>query len=488
MTSATARTGRRCSSSATSLQTRYGSASRAAQLEPEPRPVRSGVTPPTVAGARHRTAAARSGRGRGTIRGAGGGGRHSKRATWSAGAQWADSGTTLRLAQRRRREEARDAEAACRVGLQHVHGPGSSSRRKSSADPSRIRRPRRPSPAGAGRARGAGPSRSSELTGSSSQRTSRSASPRRRRARAARSNAPLASTNSSTSGPIASRATSSRCGSAVGVPADLHLDHPEAVGRPAGELVAQAPIVVRRETAAAVGRDALVRRAEQVDQRKPEQSCLQIPQRDVYRRDRRRGDARPAQVANGVDHPSPRSADIPGRGVLDRGHQDRGRQPTRAAVGVRIAQPDHALGACLHDHDRRGAPGERPIGLRRVRRNRAHRHIQALDARHPTWPFGGGSGRVSRRRDRRAVPLEGRLGHGCIVRPKPTDSRKPPTRSRCTGLSLAANQGSRPARREPPRRWASAHFLGGKDRPWATARSSQDASEASSATIAGGKT
>jgi hypothetical protein len=154
-----------------------------------------------------------------------------------------------------------------------------------------------------------------------------------------------------------------------GAPAFADLDlHPRDVVllHPADQLVAGLLIVVAGETAAAVDRDSGVRMAEQLGQRAAEEAGLEIPQRDVHRRDGGRGDAGAPDVPHGAGHGLGRSGHVhrvaPDHGVGQHVDYDalcRGRRITPAdALGC--------PGSCRGQHHRGLVPGEGPVGLGRV--------------------------------------------------------------------------------------------------------------------------
>ncbi len=89
---------------------------------------------------------------------------------------------------------------------------------------------------------------------------------------------------------------------AARVAADFHLDARNSLVHPTPELRAQLSIGVGSESAAAVDREVVPDRAEQLEQGKPEETCLQVPQRRVDGRDRHRADARSPEVAHAPDH------------------------------------------------------------------------------------------------------------------------------------------------------------------------------------------
>ena len=176
-----------------------------------------------------------------------------ERAVWRAGAQWADSGT-WKASALPRREQPGDAEAAGRVCLENVDSVRRSSGAKSGTpeySPAAIANQRRTV---------AQRPQASEIVGchglleplDPARRDS--PTPARRR-----SYAPLASTNNATSGPIASRATSSRSGSAAGSRPIfiLTIRTRRPPNRPAG---AEPLVVVRREAAAPIRHDHVVHR------------------------------------------------------------------------------------------------------------------------------------------------------------------------------------------------------------------------------------
>jgi hypothetical protein len=90
---------------------------------------------------------------------------------------------------------------------------------------------------------------------------------------------------------LAARATRARVALLVGAPGlpdlDLHSRDAVLLDSP-GQLLAGLLLVVAGETAAAVHRNVLARPAEQVGDRQAEESCLEIPQRDVNGGDGRR--------------------------------------------------------------------------------------------------------------------------------------------------------------------------------------------------------
>ena len=159
---------------------------------------------------------------------------------WIDGPQCSDSGISARVAQRVDPQQLGDPGAARDVGLEHVDGAGIEHALEVRAGRSRTRRRRSSIPAGARSRIRRRPSRSSEDTGSSNQLTPASARKRSASSSAClREYAPLASTNSSASAPIASRAARTRPGSSLGVAADLHLDARNPALHPAGELLGQ---------------------------------------------------------------------------------------------------------------------------------------------------------------------------------------------------------------------------------------------------------
>ena len=155
-------------------------------------------------------------------------------------------------------------------------------------------------PAGARSRISRSPSRSSEQTGSSNQRTSkRSANSRANQSACLRESAPFASTKSSVSSPIASRATRTRSRSRSGSRPTFIFTRGMPCADPAAELLREPLVGIGGEASAAVDRHRLVHGVEQRRQRQPEQARLQVPERGVDGGDRHRGDAGPAEVAAG---------------------------------------------------------------------------------------------------------------------------------------------------------------------------------------------
>ena len=236
---------------------------------------------------------------------------HTPVQTWalSCGAQCADRSIAARVAQRGDPQEPGDPAAAGDVGLQAVHRPGVEHALEvgqvpavlagGDVDAARGAVADQAQP-GAGRPRSPAPR-------TSARRTRRRSPPSA--GAWARVKAPLASTNSSTSSPIASRATAKRSRSRSGSrPVFIFTRGMPASTQP-GELVAQLLVGVVAEPAAAVDRRGVVHRVERVDERDVQQPGLEIPQRDVHRRDRHRDQAGLAEVADRVPHRRPRRAD-----------------------------------------------------------------------------------------------------------------------------------------------------------------------------------
>ena len=157
----------------------------------------------------------------------------------------------------------------------------------------------------------------------------------------------------------------------VRVAPDLHLHARDPSRDPTGELVGETVERIRGEAAASVDGRLVTDRSEQVGERRPEETCLQIPQGDVHGRKGHEPEPRTPDV------PQFAAEAVPGTGhVLELETADERRelvldQPRRSVVRVGVAEPDLVTGICLHDDDRRRVPLERPVGLGCVGGNRA---------------------------------------------------------------------------------------------------------------------
>lgn len=120
------------------------------------------------------------------------------------------------------------------------------------------------------------------------------------------------------------------------VAANLHLHCAQALRGPSAELFGELCVAEAGEPSASVDRNGVVRSADQVRHRQTEDLRLEVPQRDVDRRNCRAGYTWASLVANRMDHRCPRrtdphwiaSEDDVGQGVVD----DAGRG--RGGVGV----------------------------------------------------------------------------------------------------------------------------------------------------------
>src|SRR6185437_5661058 len=98
-------------------------------------------------------------------------------------------------------------------------------------------------------------------------------------------------------------------------------------------------------------------------------------------------DAGATGVAELRAHAQPRRADVHRVLALDRAGELRGDDLGRGRVTVRVAEARLPLRVRLDDDDRRGVPLERPVGLRRVGRDRVRVDVEALDLRRDSHYF-----------------------------------------------------------------------------------------------------
>ncbi len=165
----------------------------------------------------------------------------------------------------------------------------------------------------------------------------------------------------------------------IGVSADLDLDARDAGLDPAAKLLGEPIGCVVGEAAAAVDRDALVEPRQDVGEREVEEARLQVPERDVDRRGGHRADAGPAGIAELC---------------LDRG-RDRGRAHRVAAfdqpdqlrldergdgpVAVGVTEAALSSRVCGDDDRRRLVPGQGPVALRALHRDRERTDVGPVD-------------------------------------------------------------------------------------------------------------
>ena len=257
--------------------------------------------------ARPRTASARCARGRGSTRRARAAPARSRRGRAAMGS-CARTAAASALAEGRDAEHRRDAAAAGDVGLQHVdrarleHAPEvvqlvavlagrdlHPRRALDRAAAAALRgRPRRPAPRTSSRRPPPG----------SARRARAPACGRRRRSRRRTARRPPRPHRE----PLARAA-----GRAAGRDPTFILTAVSPSPAHPAELVAQLAVVVGGEPAAAVGAHRGADAAEQRRDRHAQQPRLQVPQRDVERRDRARGDAGVADVAHGGAGALPRT-------------------------------------------------------------------------------------------------------------------------------------------------------------------------------------
>lgn len=200
---------------------------------------------------------------------------------------------------------------------------------------------------------------------------------------------------------------------------DLHLHPSQPLVDPARELLGKAFVVVRGEAAGAVDGYGIVEGAEQRAQRQPRKSRSEIPQRDIDRRDRHRGDADAAVVAHRAPHRKPRRRnverqpsddDVTRRAVDNCGARRAAVRPsrdTRRRPPPRGRRSSHPTRASRPTQARRSGPRRRSPRRRRSsdrrRRRAGHRVIRGRAAvagrgRHQETPRceRGAAGRLSR--------------------------------------------------------------------------------------------
>jgi hypothetical protein len=153
------------------------------------------------------------------------------------------------------------------------------------------------------------------------------------------------------------------CRVAVRLGADLHLHRRDALLDPAGELALDLFRRVGGEAAATIHRHSLAQPPEQRGQSQAEQPCLQVPQRDVYCRDRARGDSWVADVSHRAARLRPRRRRRPRVCSHHRIGKQLGYQRCGGARCIAIAKSDVSGGACFHDHERRGIPAQGAVCL-----------------------------------------------------------------------------------------------------------------------------
>ena len=178
---------------------------------------------------------------------------------WMVGAEWPERSSSWASATRGRREQAGDAAAARRVGLQAVDGADETDGSRPAS--LRTRRRRCPCPAGARSRSRRSPSRSSELTGSSNQVDAELGEPLGEAQRLLHGQGAVRVDEQL--GFVADRLAGGADPLQVGarLAADLHLHPRDALVDPAAELLAQLAQRVRAEAAAAVDRHLVVRAA-----------------------------------------------------------------------------------------------------------------------------------------------------------------------------------------------------------------------------------
>ena len=182
-----------------------------------------------------------------------------------------------------------------------------------------------------------------------------------------RVHAPLASTKSKVSAPIASRAIRTRSTSRFGSrPTFIFTAEKPLLGPPA-ELFHERGVVVRREPAAAVEHDRGARAAEERGERHAEKLRLEVPKRDVDRGDRLPAEAGTTEVSHGVVHRHVRRRRRHRVEAFDRGSERLLDDARRGGVGVRPAEALDVAGLDAHQDHRGCCP------TRSFRRTRAGR-------------------------------------------------------------------------------------------------------------------
>ena len=154
---------------------------------------------------------------------------------------------------------------------------------------------------------------------------------------------------------------------------DLQLHPPVTRRDVARDLGRQLVGRRRREAAARVHRHARARAAEELGERHVEQARLQVPQRDVDRRDRARDHAGAPVVAHRLQHARRERRDREriraDQARLEQVAHDR----RRGSVDVAVAEPARAARVQLDDDERRRIPCGGAVGLGAAhRRDPAH--------------------------------------------------------------------------------------------------------------------
>jgi hypothetical protein len=163
--------------------------------------------------------------------------------------------------------------------------------------------------------------------------------------------------------------------------ADFHLDAPDALVDPPGQLFLQFVERIGSKAATAVYGHTCLHLSPKGNQRQIEQPRLQVPQRVIDSGDRHRTDPRPAQIADRGGHRIPARLDRQriaadyqaGQPVVD--------QFGRCHIGVTEADAGSVIGPDLDQYQRRCLPGEDAVGFRRGGRNSKGRPLQAGDGR-----------------------------------------------------------------------------------------------------------
>jgi len=174
----------------------------------------------------------------------------------------------------------------------------------------------------------------------------------------------------------------------------------ESPGPPIRELIDEALLAVGGEAAAAVDWDGVARRAQHAEQRLVSAARLGVPQRDVDGCDGRRGDAGAARLRMLLTIASHAA-------VVSRMSRPTTTLASMSRISVPVACPERVANPVMPPRvwvrPRRCSWSPRPasVGLRSVRRDRVHAHIQTVDAvlvAHGTGSILGSNSIVSSRR------------------------------------------------------------------------------------------